>query len=67
MTKKAFKVGDKVREISTGDIGVVIERLDLLPIPDKIHVNWITNDLGEDLNVSTNKIELVEEVQNVSR
>lgn len=60
-TKHTFKTGDKVRELSTGDIGVVTERPSWLTNSGSIMVNWLTGDeAGDNLHIGVNQIELVE-------
>lgn len=60
-TKHTFKIGDKVREISTGDIGVVLDRPTWLTNSGSIMVNWLTGeDAGYNLHIGIDKIELAE-------
>jgi len=55
-----FKIGDKVREISTGDKGVITEIRDVYWEETRWYVRWTSGPYqGKSLHISENNIELV--------
>lgn len=55
-----FKIGDKVREISTGDEGYIIESAGLGWEENRWYVLWTSgSEKGERLHISENNIEII--------